>query len=128
MEQITAIVNDFERLKGRFTANRPETIRDKLAAWAFDGAETVGEAIGNLEQIDCAGCYSPSPFYFEDMAAEIARHWPEIDEALDSYREETGEAWTPKAGQGFLCHLWFAYEWAAAELASRIRAAVESGD
>lgn len=60
------------------------------------------------------------------MAAEIPLHWDEIDRALDEYRDATGAAWAPGAGQNFLTYLWFAYEWLADGLANEIRNEAES--
>jgi hypothetical protein len=119
-------VNMLEALKAKFTVSRPESILEKIAAWAFEDADDAARVITRLEELDCAGCYSPAPIYNHDLAREIVEHWTEIDDALDSYRENTGEAWTPKAGQSFLNHLWFAYEWTARDLADDIRSEVES--
>lgn len=121
-------VTKFSELKSLYTVERPHTIREKLTEWAFDNADTIDAVIASLERIDCAGCYSPAPIYYHDMAAEIATHWPEIDEALDGYRDASGEAWTPKENQNFLTHLWFAYEWTAHELADAIRSDLETQD
>jgi hypothetical protein len=118
----------FNKLKSKFTVSRPESIRDKVAAWAFENAEKPEAVIACLEGIDCAGCHSPAPIYYNDMAAELATHWPDIGDALGSYRDATGEAWAPKENQNFLTYLWFAYEWTAYELANQIRSDIESGE
>lgn len=116
----------FERLKAKFTVTRPESIREKVAEWAFEDAADAESVIRQLESMDCAACHSPAPVYYSQMAAEIAAHWPDIDAAIDSYRDATGEAWAPRKDQNFLCYLWFAYEWTALELADEIRNANEA--
>ena len=125
MSCIITSCNALDRLRQKFTVERPQTIKEIVAAWAFDDAETPDDVLGRLEYMDCAGCYSPAPIYNDDMAAEIARFWPEIDVAIESYRDATGEHWTPGKNQNFLCYLWFAYEWLASELASQIRSDYE---
>jgi hypothetical protein len=121
----TTETNLFIELKAKYTVSHPATIREKLAEWAFEGAESIDQVIRCLETIDCAACHSPAPIYYHDMAAEIAQVWPEIDEAIDGYRDATGEAWAPRENQNFLTYLWFAYEWIAHELASRISSDID---
>jgi hypothetical protein len=115
----------FESLKAKFSVSRPDTIREKVAAWAFENAENIEAVIACLERIDCAACYSPAPIYNYDMAREISWYWLEIDDARDAYQEATGEQWTPREHGGILSFLWFAYEWIAHELASEIRHTIE---
>jgi hypothetical protein len=119
---------NIEELKAKFTVERPDSIKEQVAAWAFEDANDAADAIGRLESIDCAGCHSPAPIFSHDMACEIASHWPEIDDAIDSYREATGEAWTPRENQGFLSYLWFAYEWVAHAMASEIRSFLDNDE
>lgn len=121
-------MSDFADDKARFTVSRPDSIREKVAAWAFEGTDSTQDAISRLESIDCAACCSPAPIYNRDMAREIAWHWQEIDAALDSYRDAAGIAWAPQEGQGVLTYLWFAYEWIAHELAAEIRHALGVDD
>ena len=128
MEQNISEVNLFDSLKATFTVASPATIREKVAVWAFEDAEDADTVIANLERLDCAACYSPAPIYYTDMAREIGEHWPEIDDALENYRDNSGETWTPKPGQNFLTHLWFAYEWTAYQLANEIREEAEAAD
>jgi hypothetical protein len=126
MENALDEINPLEALKAKFSDSNPKSIREQVAAWAFEDADHAERVITRLEELDCAACYSPAPIYYHDMAAGIAEHWQEIDAALDSYRDATGEAWTPQKDQNFLTHLWFAYEWTARELADDIRNEIES--
>ncbi len=119
--------NLFESFKAKYTVDVPGNIREKLAAWSFAEAEDIDGVIACLERIDCAACYSPAPIFNHEMAAEIARFWPEIDQAMDGYRDATGEAWTLPEQAGVLAYLWFAYEWIAHELACEIRSEFENG-
>jgi hypothetical protein len=128
MEHRLNEVNTLAALKATFTVSRPQSIREKLADWAFADADDAEGVIASLERLDCAACYSPVPIYHHDMAREIGEHLPEIDAALDSYRDNTGQAWTPKEGQNFLTYLWFAYEWTAYELANDIRNELETSE
>ncbi len=128
MEQTTAKVNKFDELKAAYVVAYPQTIREKLAAWAFDGDTDIEGVIRNLESVDCAASCSPAPVYYDDMAHEIGEHWLEIDDALSDYRNAIGEAWTPKPDQNFLTYLWFAYEWTARNLADAIREEAEAAD
>lgn len=118
-------MSDLEAFKDKYIVANPASIREKLAAWAFEGAEDIQQVIYSLESMTCAGCFSPAPIHNDGMAREIARHWDEIDDALTVYREETGEAWAPREGQNFLTFLWFAYEWSAHELANEIHNEIE---
>src|SRR3954454_158392 len=102
-------MSGIEELRAKFTVDRPESIRETVAAWAFEDAAGADDVIRRLESIDCAGCHAPAPIYYHDMAREIGQHWQEIDDAIDNYRDATGEAWAPKPGQNFLTYLWFAY-------------------
>jgi hypothetical protein len=116
----------FDIVKAKFTVIRPESIREKVAAWAFENVEDIESVIACLERIDCAACYSPAPIYNHDMAREIGWHWQEIDEAIDGFRDETGEAPFLRKNHGFLNYLWFTYEWIAHQLASEIRNEIET--
>lgn len=121
MDQTAQKVNVFEELKAAHVIAEPGTITEKVASWAFEDAEDMETVIGRLESLDCAACHSPAPIYNTDMAREMVEHWPEIDCALDDYRDAIGEAWTPKPDQSFLTYLWFTYEWTARNLADAIR-------
>ena len=115
----------FESLKAQFTVRRPETIREKVAAWAFENVKNIEAVIACLERIDCAGCYSPAPIYNHAMAREVNWYRLEIDEARDAYQDATGKQWTPSDHGGLLSYLWCAYKWIAHELASEIRHTIE---
>lgn len=128
MEQTNGGDTTFQTMRARYSNPRPQSIVERLGDWAFCEAESVDDAIRELESIDCAGCHSPAPITYHEMAAEVGRHWDEIDLASDAYREATGEAWAPEPGQNFLTHLWFAYEWLARDLACRIRTEAAGGE
>lgn len=119
----------------RLCSEQDNGIAERLLEWAIDSteydvddtapaAELAGAMIATLEQINCAGVSAPSGLvYNHDLGAEAGRRWFEIDDALDDYRDSTGEPPAPGDGQsisiGWL--VWFAYEWNAHRLAGIMR-------
>lgn len=103
-------------------------IVETLIAWAFDDESYSLENVleWNLESIDCAGCHAPGGLiYNSDIAAKFADWWDDIDDALESYRDGTGEKFAPETcGQ----LVWFAVEWYAHEIASFMRSEIEGAE
>lgn len=101
-------------------------IQEKLFEYAVDSGYDAGtfdevkkELVTRLEQVNCSVGSSPAPIFNDKIAQEIGMYWEEINEALEEYYDATGEYWAPK-DNNVLTYLWFAYEWFASELASRI--------
>lgn len=123
----------FRAIDQRVNAGGENAIRDTLLRWAVEydatyGAAEMADVLANvqrtLETTDCAGCHAPGGLIYNGDLAEKARlWWREIDEALDDYRDSTGEKFAPDSlGQ----LVWFAVEWNAHEIASVIESEREA--
>ena len=110
-------------------------IEAAVADWAVDAMQnykncTSKDIIRHLETTDCAACHAPAGLiYNADLAVKLSEWWVEIDDALDEYQQETGEAWTPDPSKGltFLSYVWFAVEWEAHKMARNVEWAIENG-
>lgn len=97
-------------------------IVEALLDWAFDGDEslTLEQCIEwNLETCSCSGCHAPSGLiYNHDIASKFQDWWDDIDDALEGYREATGDSYIVETCGSLV---WFAVEWYAHEVASLLR-------
>lgn len=118
-----------------FQKNDANGIKAAIAEWALDAFEhdaegfTLKNVISHLETTNCAGCHAPSGLIYNHEIARKAADWyVEIDDAIDAYRDATGEnpsPWNGALSLGWL--VWFAVEWEAQEMARLIESNCEDG-
>lgn len=101
-----------------------EWTRDSFEGW---DSGTAKDVLRHLEMTDCAACHAPRGLiYTRDIMRKAADWWPDIDEALAAYHDETGEHPRPRDGaltMGWL--VWFAVEWIAHEAATFLACRME---
>ncbi len=99
----------------------------EIAGWTcthfvFDAEIGLDALIEHLQRIDCSTGHCPHGLmYNTDICSRLPSWSHSIDEALEEYREATGENWSP--GDGCLTIgslVWFAVEWVANEIANEI--------
>lgn len=102
-----------------------------LLEWACEGAdyeaETADDMLVNvvrrLGECNCSGASAPAGLIYNgDIYAQVADWGFEIDETLADYEDARGAAYGPPGNTGLTIGtlVWFAVEWRASELASRL--------
>lgn len=90
-------------------------------AFQYEPEATVDDVIRHLETTDCAATHAPPGLiYNSDLWVKAAAWANDIDAALYEYREATGENYQPRDNLTVGGLVWFAVEWFAHELASRL--------